>query len=396
MKLSEFFRRIGYVTLKLTRGCNLHCAYCNVEALTPRTPKMSLERFRQAATLLLENSTSPHVGLEFHGGEPLLLPDEWFEEAVAYARPLAERHGKDIEFPLVTNGTLLTEERLLRLHKLGVQFCLSVDGPPDINDRMRGGGSAVERAIHLFNDNRIGFGVLTVMSRGNYHSMGRVMDWFDEVGIRSFRVNHLQPQGRGHDESQLLTGEEMFEGMRQILEHMDRTGAAVREAETAIILERFVYGRPPQQHLSCWEFQCQAGRVYVAIDHLGVIHACGTDMANHPLGDLDSDLDEVHYEATLRRLHDKGDWVIRCFDCAAAQICRHSCSTSDYNSDTYREYECHYTKLMYRHLCMYPETARRVEAALNARRGPPPGSSFVPATQIQFVGLAVGRQPSVK
>src|SRR6185369_12867877 len=108
--LEQFFRRIGYVTLKLTRGCNLHCSYCNVEALTPKTPKMSLERFQQVARLLVAHSTRPHVGLEFHGGEPLLLPDEWFEEAVAYGRSLAALHGKEVRFPLVTNGTLLTKE----------------------------------------------------------------------------------------------------------------------------------------------------------------------------------------------------------------------------------------------------------------------------------------------
>src|SRR5947209_20169372 len=94
LKLDAFFRRISYVTLKLTNGCNLHCSYCNVEALTPQTPRMSIERFRQVARLLVANSQSPSVGLEFHGGEPLLLPDEWFEEAVAYGRPLGREHGK--------------------------------------------------------------------------------------------------------------------------------------------------------------------------------------------------------------------------------------------------------------------------------------------------------------
>src|SRR5262245_22856116 len=89
MPLSEFFQRIGYVTLKLTNGCNLHCSYCNVEAVTPQTPKMSMDRFKQVARLLLENTREPYVGLEFHGGEPLLLPDEWFEEATAYAKALA-------------------------------------------------------------------------------------------------------------------------------------------------------------------------------------------------------------------------------------------------------------------------------------------------------------------
>ena len=28
MKIEEFFQRIGYVTLKLTNGCNLRCSYC--------------------------------------------------------------------------------------------------------------------------------------------------------------------------------------------------------------------------------------------------------------------------------------------------------------------------------------------------------------------------------
>src|SRR5947209_20507537 len=92
LKLEEFFRRIGYVTLKLTNGCNLHCPYCNVEALTPPTPRMSMERFKQVAHLLLENSRTPDVGLESHGGEPMLMSDDWFEEAVAYARGLAELH----------------------------------------------------------------------------------------------------------------------------------------------------------------------------------------------------------------------------------------------------------------------------------------------------------------
>lgn len=385
MKLSDFFHQIGYVTLKLTSGCNLHCAYCNVEALTARTPRMSLERYKRVADLLLTHSKQSHVGLEFHGGEPLLLPDEWFEEAVAYGRAAAEAHGKEVIFPLVTNGTLLTEERLLRLHRLGIDFCLSVDGPPAINDRMRGGGAAVERAIRLLGKHRISFGVLTVLTRANYRHMGEIMDWFETVGIDNFRVNFLQPQGRGADDSGLLTGEEMFEGMRQVLDHMDRTGAKIQEAELLTMLHRFLLGREPKPQLSCWEFQCQAGRIYCAIDHKGTIHACGTDLTNHPLGHVDSDLDDAHYQATLLRLHDKGDWVLRCFDCDARRVCRHSCPTSDYNSDLYKEYECRFTKLMFRHLVEHPAKAARIVAALRARHAPPGGSSFVPASQVRVL-----------
>jgi uncharacterized protein len=384
MKLEEFFQRIGYVTLKLTNGCNLRCSYCNVEAVTPKTPKMSLERFQQVARLLVENAHTQNVGLEFHGGEPLLLPDEWFEEAVAYARALGKQHKKAVEFPLVTNGTLLTEERLLKLSKLGIRFCMSVDGPPEINDIMRGSGRAVERAIQMFHQHRISFGVLTVMSKGNFQHLYKVMDWFREVGIADYRVNFIEPQGRGNDESQLLTGEEMFEGMRQVLDHMHQTDASVIEGEMMTIVQRFLHGRDPKPGLSCWEFQCQAGRTYCAVDHKGTIHACGTDLTNHALGHLDGDMDEQHYEATLRRLHHKGDWVVRCFGCDARKICRHSCSTSDYNSDNYKEYECQYTKLLYRHLGENPHKPKHIEAVLRAKRIPPAGA-FIPVSDVRLV-----------
>jgi radical SAM protein with 4Fe4S-binding SPASM domain len=212
------------------------------------------------------------------------------------------------------------------------------------------------------------------------------MDWFADVGTDAFRVNFLQPQGRGADEAQLLSGEEMFEGMRQVLDHMDRTGVRVREEEMLRMVDRFLRGREPQPRLTCWEFQCQAGRTYCAVDHTGVIHACGTDLRNHPLGHLDADLDRAHHDATLQRLHNKSDWVIRCFDCAARRICRHSCPTSDFNSDTYKEQECRFTKLMYAHLSACPEKARRIDQALRGRHGRPPGSTFVPADQVGVIG----------
>src|SRR5262249_32366055 len=96
-------------------------------------------------------------------------------------------------------------------------------------------------------------------------------------------------------------------------------------------------------------------------------------------------MDLGHYEATLLRLHDKGDWVIRCFDCPARKVCRHSCPTSDHNSDAYKEYECRFTKRMYAHLCEHPEKAHRIERAMWARRGPPLGSHFVPASEVRLI-----------
>ncbi len=363
----DFFQQINYVTLKLTPGCNLKCTYCNVEAITPKTPKMGIERFRQIADLLVVNSKSPFVGLEFHGGEPMLLPDEWYEEAVGYARKLANDNNKIIEFPLVTNGTMLSEKRLEKLLSLGIRICLSCDGPPHINDELRGGGERVERTFKMLRDKRVPFSVITVVGTHNWNRIKEVMDWFGEVGVYDYTINFVQPQGRGMD-AELLSGEQMFTTMRDIFEHMESTDIDVHEAEVIGRVQKFVRGRDNPPRPACHEFHCQAGKNYVAIDMFGSVHACGTDLAHHKIGHVDLPFNRKHYDNVLEKLHDKGDWVLRCFDCDAAKICNHSCPTSDANSDMFKEYDCLSTKLLWQYFCENPTRVQKLHERLLRKR----------------------------
>ncbi len=289
LPLEEFFRNIGYVTLKLTNGCNLKCSYCNVEADHPLTPRMSMETYRRTAELLIGNSLSPFVGLEFHGGEPLLLADSWFVEAVAVAKELAEKHGKRVEHPMQTNGTRLTAERIDLLTGLGVRIGLSVDGPPAINDVFRQAGKLVDKAIRRLNEKQVGFSAILVLSKANYSRMGEVMDYFAEVGLRDFMINVVQPQGSGR-QAELLNADEMFVAFRAVFDHMLKNGVSVSEADTMRFVNRMVLGRLSPAPLSCWEHQCQAGRSYVAMNHSGDLYACGTDMSQHRLGSIHGDL----------------------------------------------------------------------------------------------------------
>lgn len=346
----KFFENINNITLKLTPGCNLKCTYCNVEADSPKTPRMAIERFRQIADLVITNSKHHFIGLEFHGGEPLLLPDEWFEEAVTYARELGRKHKKILSMPMVTNGTMLTKKRLQKILDLNIGLCVSCDGPPEINDELRGGGERLARALRLLQSRRVGKGVITVMTQSNWNRMPQVMDWFDDIGVKNFMINFLQPQGRGIA-GDLLTGEQMFQGMRDIFEHMYRTRSRVMDVEVTSRVERFAMGRDNPPPLACHEFQCQAGRSYISIDTFGSVHPCGSDVMNHRFGHLDSPFDDARYEEMMTHLHDKGDWVLRCFDCNAKQICNHSCPTSDKNSEEFREQDCRATKLLWEYFC---------------------------------------------
>jgi uncharacterized protein len=255
--LERFFERISVITMKLTLGCNLKCTYCNTETDSPSTPRMSLELWKRVAGLLIENSKERQVSIEFHGGEPLLLGDDWLLAAAGYAFDLGRKHGKQVDVPMVTNGTLLTAERVRLLKESGVAICLSCDGPPEINDVMRGGGHAVARAIRLLQDADYLGGLMTVLSTGNWDRMTEIMEWYRAIGVNWFAINFQQPQGRGIDD-ELLTGDQLFEGCRRVFEHMSFHDVAVFEQKLGQQIERFVEGRVLGEQ-GCWSCPSQPG-----------------------------------------------------------------------------------------------------------------------------------------
>ena len=113
--------------IMLTNKCNLMCPYC----FETRTPEdMSFEIAEQAIDFLQSNcqkQQSPYV--TFFGGEPLLQ----FDNIII---PLVEKYNTPI-YSMVTNGTLLTEDRLKFLSKHNVSFMLSFDGPQSIQESQR-------------------------------------------------------------------------------------------------------------------------------------------------------------------------------------------------------------------------------------------------------------------
>lgn len=363
-ELVEIFRPLKMITLKLTPGCNLSCTYCNVDAASPSTPRMSIETYRRIVDLLVDNSVHDTLTLEFHGGEPLLLGQDWFREAVGYARQRAAETGRTIHHPVATNGTMLTEARLAMIEELGLLVRVSIDGPPDINDRRRGGGKAVAAGIERLLDRGMDTTARVVISPDNAHEMDRVVEFLAELGVREFAINFLQPQGRGVDDDQ-LSADDMTHAMTTICEHMVTHGV-FENAGLRYVL-RHVAGRDRPAKLSCWENQCQAGRTFVGIDHLGDIHACPTDVEHHVIGNIWSAPDLRHRQRVLDRLHIKDAWFARCRGCEAAEICDQSCPTSDFNSDLFREVSCAFTKQFHGWLVDNPDRVSAIcEAAVEA------------------------------
>src|ERR1700738_2957140 len=134
---------LSTMVLNVTNQCSLSCTYCYefgenkiVDTAHGKQAKfMAEETARQSVEFLLrESGRTAH--LTFFGGETLLnFPV--LQSTIAYARRRAAEVGKEIDFSLTTNATLLPPDIIEFLAENRVGVTISIDGPREMQDRFR-------------------------------------------------------------------------------------------------------------------------------------------------------------------------------------------------------------------------------------------------------------------
>ncbi|MCU1259361.1 MAG: peaB [Bryobacterales bacterium] len=131
------------VVLNVTNQCNLACTYCyeySDDKITKPDgkPKYMTRDVAEAAIemLILESSSRKGIHVTFFGGETLLnFPV--MRSTVEFAISKAAEVGKEIEFSLTTNATLLNDEIVGFLSEKRIGVTVSIDGDRELNDKMR-------------------------------------------------------------------------------------------------------------------------------------------------------------------------------------------------------------------------------------------------------------------
>jgi uncharacterized protein len=126
--------------LHVSHDCNLRCRYCfaGTGPFGGKREQMSREVGQAAIDLLLANSGKRRqLEVDFFGGEPLMNFDV-VKQLVDYGDQAAAKLDKAIHFTLTTNGVALDEAVQQYLNEHQIAVVLSLDGRPEVNDRMRG------------------------------------------------------------------------------------------------------------------------------------------------------------------------------------------------------------------------------------------------------------------
>ena len=145
---------------------------------------------RRALDIAAQGGQPCHV--QITGGEPTLEP-----ERIEFIAGLIRNNGWPFSLAIQTNGTLLTPE-LVRLFKdYEIQVGVSLDGPPDVQEKMRGGASDTLRGLRLLDSQEVPFRVTTVVTGANVASLDRlVMTLSNFRSARGIGLDLLVRKGR--------------------------------------------------------------------------------------------------------------------------------------------------------------------------------------------------------
>jgi MoaA/NifB/PqqE/SkfB family radical SAM enzyme len=181
------------VVLMLTLRCNLRCAMClQASEREGGAPELSLAELEAVVDDLAASFRfKPFIHLT--GGEPLLRRD-----TLALLAHVKERR---FSASLTTNGLLL-ERHAAELVRLGLdRLHVSLDGPPEIHDAVRGVPGAHERAVagiravvaarQELGEDRPAVTVNTVVSEANLAHLAAMIPIVQAAGADALSFQHL-------------------------------------------------------------------------------------------------------------------------------------------------------------------------------------------------------------
>jgi len=153
----------------------LNCSYCYEYNMGDDSwksmPKiMSIDVLTKVVDRIVEHSNKHdfnNISISLHGGEPLLVGIDKFEEYINVLKSNLQSHNYTIG--IQTNATLINQNFINLFEQNDIFVGMSYDGPPEINDINRfyhngkGSGKDVEQGLNLLTNSKIFSGILTVI-----------------------------------------------------------------------------------------------------------------------------------------------------------------------------------------------------------------------------------------
>lgn len=235
----------------VSKSCNFNCIYCQAGELDSKEEfYMSKEIAKKAVDIALE-SPSRYLTFEFQGGEPLTNFD-----TIKYIIEYSKNNCKDknIEYNLVSNLTLLTDEMIDFLKENNVSICTSIDGNrqlQNINRPYRGKDSYNETINKLkkLKENKIKVNAIETTTKYNLDKSKELVDEYIKLGLDSIFIRPLTKLGKAEKNWNKIgySSTEFLSFYKKTLDYIiekNKAGIFLSEGHSSIFLRKILLNEP--------------------------------------------------------------------------------------------------------------------------------------------------------
>ena len=315
--------KIFRLTLSTTFLCNLKCSHCNIWKIYKDNPSLLKKELNPKEIEKIVETTKPlYIGVT--GGEPLIKP------GIPDSLESILEIGKDPHLISVnSNGyaTVLivsTAEKLADIaDRIGkeVAFSISIDGPPDLHNKIRGVSDSYQRAVKTIkalkeiSDTYKGFHVFveyTVMEENLGSFPQTVKSLESNTGLRfksdEFVINVVQASRYYNTESRHVDYTKFLQEIRLIRKFLSDKKIFDKSLSKHAFIQRAFLSKLELWLSDGYRHKCFAAEKSAFIDPFGDVYPCLPRYGVNKLGnvrDYDYDVTKILRSAIAKIFREK-------------------------------------------------------------------------------------------
>ncbi|MBR2744783.1 MAG: His-Xaa-Ser system radical SAM maturase HxsB [Clostridia bacterium] len=235
----------------VTKNCNFNCVYCQAGNLSQKENfNMDIDTAKRCVDIALQSPTK-YITIEFQGGEPLLNFDV-IKFIVKYANENA--NGKYIEYNLVSNLTLLTDDMIQFIKDNNLIVCTSIDGNRELQNKNRpyannDSYNETIKKIKQLQEHNIPVSAIQTTTRYSLNKYKEIVDEYINLGFKDLFVRPLTQLGKADRNWEKIgySAEEFIEFYKNILSYIiekNKEGINISERHSCIFLKKILANEP--------------------------------------------------------------------------------------------------------------------------------------------------------
>lgn len=244
------------VTWSLTHRCNLDCHYCGFPRL--EHAELSREKLLHLLDIMAEQGLKV---ISITGGEPLVSP--YFKDFVIRARQ------KGMLLNLNSNG-LMIPANIDFIKKHFSQVTISLDGPPEFNDPIRGEKSSAKAltAIELLKKHNISHHVTCVITKSSAYNIARIVNYSKEIKTPfSYQLVFDKTLATFSSHTEALLPVDILKCLDDLMSFKLQSSKSIKNSYKYFEVLK-------SQILNTKKVDCRAGEIFLRIEPNGDIRKC--------------------------------------------------------------------------------------------------------------------------